>query len=94
MLPMNSSATVRDHIKTFVEYVTGIRSLVRILDELFENPTAKEIMNKTAREFWFVMKRSTVNSLLMSLSLITERAETRKHKNLTCGIYCQPHRMD
>ena len=83
MLPMNSSATVPDLITTFVEYVTGIRILDRILDELFENLTAKEIMNNTAREFWFIMKRSTVSSLLTSLSLITEPAETQKHKNLT-----------
>ena len=81
---MNSSATVPDFITKFVEYVTDIRVRDRILDELFENPTAKEIMNTTAQTFWSIMKRLTVNSLLRNLSLITEHAETGgKHHNLT-----------
>ena len=83
ILPMNSSATVPDFITIFVEYVTHIQILDRILDELFENPTAKEIMNTTAHRFWYRMKLLTVNSLLTDLSLITEHAETGKHQNLT-----------
>ena len=80
---MSPSRSVPNVLQAFVEHVTWIRNLDRILDELFQNPVAQEIMDHTAREFMHVMNKLTVNSLWNSLSRITEPAQTFGHKNLS-----------
>lgn len=70
-------------VDTFIEHVTRIRDLDRIIDELFQNTFAQHIMETTAYSFMRLMNELTVNSLLNSLSRITEPAMTSGKENLT-----------
>ena len=78
-----SSPSSPELIDMFIEHVTWIRGLDRIIDELFQNKTAQQIMEKTASDFMLLMNRLTVNSLLNSLSRITEPAQTFGKENFT-----------
>ena len=80
---MSHAPSTTELIDTFIGHVTWIRDLDRIIDELFQNPVAQKIMEETARSFMLLMNKLTVNSLLNSLSRITEPAVTRKKENLT-----------
>ena len=80
---MKNSPSSTKLIDTFIEYVTRIRDLDRVIDELFQNTFAQHIMETTAYSFMRLMNELTVNSLLNSLSRITEPATTLGKENLT-----------
>ena len=89
---MGETRSIEKIIHRFVQHVTWLRNLDRILDELFQNPAAQEIMERTAYDFMLTMNILTHNSLINGLSRITESAETFGHRNLTVehvvGIVC------
>ena len=89
---MGETRSIEEMLHKFVQHVTWLRDLDRILDELFQNPVAQEIMENTAYEFMLTMNTLTHNSLINGLSRITESAETFGHRNLTVehvvGVVC------
>ena len=80
---LDETMDVEGKIKIFAEYVTWIRDLDRIVDELFENPAAREVMEEIAPVFMKVMNKIVLNSLINSLCRITEPAETHGNQNFT-----------
>ncbi|MDE0026860.1 MAG: hypothetical protein OXP69_20815 [Spirochaetaceae bacterium] len=80
---MSQPSTTADHVKSFVEHVTYIRGLDRIMDELFQNPAAQAIMNKTAPQFMMKMNREVLNSVIGAMCRITEPAKSHGQQNLT-----------
>lgn len=80
---MKEARSIEDVIRKFLEHVTAIRILDRIIDELFRNTSAREMMDRTAPEFMRWMNILTHNSLINGLCRITERAETHGNANLT-----------
>lgn len=80
---MNQPPPIPDHIKSFVDHVTWIRGLARIVDELFQNPAAQDIMERTAPRFLKVMNHVTINSAIGAMCRITEPAKTFGQQNLT-----------
>ena len=80
---MKDSPSSTELVDTFIQHVTRIRDLDRIIDELFQNTFAQYIMETTAYSFMRLMNELTVNSLLNSLSRITEPATTLGKENLT-----------
>ena len=80
---VKKAKAVRDLIQKFVEHVTWILILDRIVDELFQNAAAQKLMEDTAPEFLKVMNRLTINNLILSLCRTTEPAQTGTHSNLT-----------
>ena len=89
---MGETRSIEEVVQRFVQHVTWLRNLDRILDELFQNPAAQEIMERTAYDFMLTMNTLTHNSLINGMSKITESAETFGNRNLTVehvvGIVC------
>ena len=83
MTQMKETRSIEGKLRRFVQHVTWIRDLDRILDELFQNPSAQNIMEGTALDFMLKINILTHNSLINGLSRITEPAETHGHRNLT-----------
>ena len=80
---MSQPPPISDHIKSFVKLVTWIRGLDRIVDELFLNPAAQDVMERTAPQFLKVMNLVTINSVIGAMCRITEPAKTFGQQNLT-----------
>ena len=70
-------------VDSFVDHVTWIRGLDQIMDELFQNPAAQDIMDKTAPQFMMRMNRVVLNSTIGAMCRITEPARSRGQQNLT-----------
>lgn len=70
-------------VQNFQERVTWIRGLDRIMDELFQNPVAQGIMDKTAPQFMMKMNMIVLNSILGAMCRITEPAKSHGQQNLT-----------
>ncbi len=70
-------------VDSFIDYVTKIRDLNQIIDELFQNPSAQDIMNNTAPKFMMKMNGLVLNSVIGAMSRITEPATSHGHQNLT-----------
>ena len=53
------------------------------MDELFQNPAAQDIMDKTAPQFMMRMNRVVLNSMIGAMCRITEPTRSRGQQNLT-----------
>lgn len=64
-------------LQSLVDHVTWIRGQDQIMNELFLNPTAQAIMDKTAPQFMMRMNRVVLNTMIGAMCRITEPARSR-----------------
>ena len=80
---MNQPSDTTALIDSFAEHVLWIRGLNHIIREVFHNPAARDIMDKTAPQFMMRMNMVVLNSVIGAMCRITEPAKSHGQQNLT-----------